>query len=299
MTTNTTPATHPIFTRIEKHYNNTKPIRGRAGDLRPWGNRRRQNELVRKIDDNTYAARLYSTDVVTVHRDGRVVIDITFNTPTTNKFAELVTYNLQLWGFMAFRAHGRPWIYIDGIYHPANIRVTLKPHDTLPTHVVDMSDRYYVRRVVDRTARRHINGAVRKLRSVLAPLCALTDGKFTGATLAAIHANTPAALRYYHKPSLELATAALHATHDVDDPEQLLALALLVCTAGGTRYAMPGTPAMWQDKMNPYPEHFVVDVQLLSATAKRIFGNSSEYWEDAPITEPLRSTHDKVRVRTK
>ena len=297
MTTNTT---HPIFTRIEQRYNETKPIRGRAADLRPWGNRRRQAELVRKIDDNTYAARLYDTDVVTVHRDGRVVIDITYNSRTTNVFAWVVMNDLKLGRFMACRTHNRPWVYVNGAWHPASLTVTLKPHDTLPnTHVVDMSDRYYVRLTADSVARRHINAAVCKLRSVLAPLCALTDGKFTGGALAAIYANTPAALRYKYKPRLELATAALHAVHDVDDPEQLLAIALLVCAAASPWHAAPGTPAIWHADY-PYPmEYFAVDVQLLSATAKRIFNSSSEYWVDTPITEPLHATHERVYVHTK
>jgi hypothetical protein len=46
----------------------------------------RHKALVR-IDNNTYAAKLYDTNVVTWHRDGRIDVDMTYRSQSTNTFA--------------------------------------------------------------------------------------------------------------------------------------------------------------------------------------------------------------------
>lgn len=73
------------FSDAEDKYNNVTPIRGK--DIRPLGDRRKQQNEIIKINDDTYACRLYNTDVATYHRDGRVVLyKGGWDTQTTNAF---------------------------------------------------------------------------------------------------------------------------------------------------------------------------------------------------------------------
>ena len=58
-----------------KRWEDTKPIRGRAEDVRPIGKRRRDWELLVKdtrADGVWYGARLYRTNVVMYSPDGRI-----------------------------------------------------------------------------------------------------------------------------------------------------------------------------------------------------------------------------------
>lgn len=76
------------FNEAERRYNNVKPIRGKeAEDIRPMGDRRKQHARVVKIDADTYACRMYTTNVMTYHRDGRVELtDGGWDTQTTRQF---------------------------------------------------------------------------------------------------------------------------------------------------------------------------------------------------------------------
>ena len=79
------------FAEAEKTYNETKPIRGKEGDIRPLGARHKQHYRIVKIDEDTYACRLYETNVATYYRDGKVKIDLGgWDTPTTRGFLERV-----------------------------------------------------------------------------------------------------------------------------------------------------------------------------------------------------------------
>jgi hypothetical protein len=74
------------FYELANKYNNTKPIRGKD-DIRPLERRSKQHLRVVKIDDDTYACRMYDTDVATYHRDGRVVMTLGgWNTMSTREF---------------------------------------------------------------------------------------------------------------------------------------------------------------------------------------------------------------------
>lgn len=52
----------------------TKPIRGRTPECKPLGKRRNTHVTIRKLNDESIACRLYNTDVVTYHKDGRIEI---------------------------------------------------------------------------------------------------------------------------------------------------------------------------------------------------------------------------------
>lgn len=61
------------YTEAKAKYESVKPIRGKDDDVRPLGDRRAQHMRIVKNDDDSYACRLYSTDVATFHKDGRAV----------------------------------------------------------------------------------------------------------------------------------------------------------------------------------------------------------------------------------
>jgi hypothetical protein len=52
----------------------TKPIRGRSPECKPLGKRRNTHVTIRKDADESIVCRLYRTDVVTYHKDGRIEI---------------------------------------------------------------------------------------------------------------------------------------------------------------------------------------------------------------------------------
>lgn len=79
----------------------TKPIRGRAVDIRPIGKRSRDQETIVKVDLGAdkpegerwaYAAKLYNTNVVTWYPDSTMGIKVdTYHTPSTAKFIHEVS----------------------------------------------------------------------------------------------------------------------------------------------------------------------------------------------------------------
>ena len=86
------------------HEAEVKPIRGRS-DCKPLGKRSKTHQTIRRDADDAVICKLYNTDVVTYHKDGR--IDINFGgwaSQTTMKFigALLRVYLRQ--------AHNRMWM---------------------------------------------------------------------------------------------------------------------------------------------------------------------------------------------
>jgi hypothetical protein len=90
LTTNSAPSIQN-FQEAEYYYNNFKPIRGRTieetgaalGHRRDW-----RHKSLHKIDKDTYGFRLYSTDVVKIHRDNSIALDLSYPSATTDKWAE-------------------------------------------------------------------------------------------------------------------------------------------------------------------------------------------------------------------
>ena len=105
-----------LFRHAKLTYDSIVPLRGKrkAQDIRPLGQRRKTWERIIKIDDDTYAYRCYSTDVVTVSRDGSMFINHAgwvSNTTTEfiNKYVPTV---------YAFRQYGLMWIRVGTKYYP-------------------------------------------------------------------------------------------------------------------------------------------------------------------------------------
>ena len=90
LTTDSAPVIND-FKDAEYYYDQFQPIRGRSkeetgaalGHRRDWG-----HKSLHKIDDHTYGFRLYNTDVVRIHRDNSIELDLSYPSLTTNKWAE-------------------------------------------------------------------------------------------------------------------------------------------------------------------------------------------------------------------
>lgn len=83
--------THRDYKHYQAKYNNTVPIRGRAEDVRPIGERRRTGECITMkkypCGQVSYCATLYNTDVVEYHNNGQITLRTNgWQTPSTAEF---------------------------------------------------------------------------------------------------------------------------------------------------------------------------------------------------------------------
>ena len=105
------------YENMERDYNDTKPIRGRAVDIRPLGKRSKvdQESISRSVMSNAegkyvYSARCYHTDVVRFYPDGVVGI-YHGGHPTTTTAQFIDTHAPQ--GVYAFIQHKQMWLSIN------------------------------------------------------------------------------------------------------------------------------------------------------------------------------------------
>lgn len=100
--------TYLTYEFFRNRYESTKPIRGRAEDVRPIGKRRRDWELLVKedrADGVWYGARLYRTNVVMYSPDGQ--IEFRTDGHTTVSTAEFISAHSP---FRATKTRGQVWV---------------------------------------------------------------------------------------------------------------------------------------------------------------------------------------------
>lgn len=94
----------------EQHEKSIKPIRNRSPECKPIGDRRHQHRTIRRGADESIICRMYRTDVLTYHKDGRIEIDLGgWITQTTLGFISSVL------GQRVVRRYGLPWIYARAV----------------------------------------------------------------------------------------------------------------------------------------------------------------------------------------
>jgi hypothetical protein len=139
------------FQKAEEYYNKTKPVRGCDKNLHgvPLRSDRRnwRNMYLRKVkagDDYAYACRLYRTDVVTFYRDGAIMVDTSYNSQSTNRFAEyfapVLAYHYA--GYPVIRAYTHDSTYDSGFIvctKPITLRHSLTSLG-MTTYTIDTSD---------------------------------------------------------------------------------------------------------------------------------------------------------------
>jgi len=141
-------ATTRDFASCEAYFNNTATIRGFTKEVHGVPLRRdRKNHytsaLHRLKNGEAYACRLYRSDVVTFHRDGRIVVDLTYHSMSTAVFAS---------SFMPYSVTVQSQVLLadrEGVYSGAYSPLELVPsqgvyavnRDTVPTMGVRRVDR--------------------------------------------------------------------------------------------------------------------------------------------------------------
>jgi len=100
------------FERLKNKYHNTTPIRGRAIECRPIGERRRDWEQVVKVltpFGEGYGARLYDTDCVVFAPNGDLYLQIDrWATPLTAQWIQRHS------GLSCYKKYGEIWVEVDG-----------------------------------------------------------------------------------------------------------------------------------------------------------------------------------------
>ena len=129
-----------MYEKMKEKYENTKPIRGRSVDIRPIGDRRKQNETIVKCEYQVvpgefvtaYAARLYGTDVVTYFPDGSIYLEHGgWITPTTTEFMD--EHSPKNPFFNVHRSGGKVWVGIVGGGGLFVLRTDRTPNIFVPT----------------------------------------------------------------------------------------------------------------------------------------------------------------------
>jgi hypothetical protein len=114
-------------------WDNTKPIRGRAEDVRPIGNRKRTHELVtqKKLlsGEVSYCAVMHGTEVVEYHNNGDITLRTGgWATPLTAEY--MYTHS----PFGAWKQAGKIWVKVPhaGSVHPDSKLFVDKEHKFIP-----------------------------------------------------------------------------------------------------------------------------------------------------------------------
>ena len=119
---------HNYYTHYKNKHDKIKPIRGRAEEVRPIGDRRRDGERI-EMDGEVVACRLYQTQVVRYYPDGRIGLRIGgWSTSSTAEFMEEHS------PFRCSKTYRRVWVHYrtdnyDTLVYPmpANGEVILSP----------------------------------------------------------------------------------------------------------------------------------------------------------------------------
>ena len=145
--------THRDYKHYQAKYNNTVPIRGRAEDVRPIGERRRTAECITTkkypCGQVSYCATLYNTDVVEYHNNGQITLRTNgWQTPSTAEFMHIHS------PFSVWKQNNKLWAHVN----TPEGRKAYPIGESLTFEMVEGSDRHYQpinrvlinKRVVDR-----------------------------------------------------------------------------------------------------------------------------------------------------
>lgn len=192
MTWLSTENAHDIrsFAEAEYLFNEIKPInsknyRTKDVDGVPIMKHRRDwdHKSLHKINNDTYAMRLYSTDVVQVHRDNSITIDVSYGSNTTNAWAEHWIHQLtgRYMGVWSDRnCLGMSWMVVSDEQHKQyKLNVPLSKQDNYAYFFTDTdkfrlewlgNDKWYVHEAAPRFVKRVDKSAAYHKRKVLQPM---------------------------------------------------------------------------------------------------------------------------------
>lgn len=99
-----------LYEVLKAKFNDTKPIRGRAVEVRPYGKRSRDwEEVICRVQPDgqcAYGARMHSTDVMLVMPNGDIRFDCGgWHSPTTGMFMD------RLSSFSVYKRYNKLWVH--------------------------------------------------------------------------------------------------------------------------------------------------------------------------------------------
>ena len=164
----------------------TKPIRGRDTDIRPISKRRRDWEQIVKVSDTAYAAKLYNTNVVTYHEDGR--IDLAIDTWATPLTAEFMTNHSP---FIITKQRGNLWAKINGQMQiiPAKRQLTVRKENDAWV-VLNAPEVKQI--IVDRIKMKQVRERVKPFLTYAETMLKLSDGWVMNDSLSKYDVTDPA-----------------------------------------------------------------------------------------------------------
>jgi len=166
------------YTTALYHWENVKPIRGRAQDERPLGNRRRPHFQIRK-EGETIVCKCYSTDLVMYHPDNT----ITLHVPEQWRTATTATFIMDVLGrhraAAAIRDHDVV-LWLKG-RETQSLRVgdvvKFKAEDNGDLTLLSNSRQHFVH-TLDRKRMTELRKTVKPFRDYLRATLKLREGKF-------------------------------------------------------------------------------------------------------------------------
>lgn len=320
-----------LYEYMKAKYEDTKPIRGRAIDTRPWDDRRRDAELIvrvtRVLDGAViYGAQLYGTTVFSVDASGMLSFRCdSWVTPTTSKFLDLVLRTLGVGrGFQRFNSL---WVSLrpdtTGSDNYKFVRIPRSGTVDVPynpeTNTYIPPEQYATKRSTDtikmKELRAKVKGFVRYYRSLLK----LSDGLVT-AQFKADHTTRGSGSRdgwdtidlildEYDKPQEVRASSYFRLSSMSDETHRVLFHALtegneenyaplltwfayVADTVGESQLENVTYSNGVQGVVATYPIN-VVQVDRMVTTILKEVGNAYTYTQ-VKVTEPMRDDSDKA-----
>lgn len=161
-----------------EHYKNlweqTKPIRGRSVDVRPIGERRRDWEQITRKPlvggEYSYAARLYSTDVVEYLPNGNIILRTGgWETPSTAEFIHEHS------PFTALKQNRKVWVRVGGMMYPVGAELELR-YDEDTGGYAPVNNVLIQKKVVDRAKAKDARAPVMPFLDWAKTFLAMSDG---------------------------------------------------------------------------------------------------------------------------
>ena len=168
------------YDAMQNRFNNTKPIRGRAEDVRPIGERRRDWERIVKeerADGTWYGARLYQTNVVMFGPQGQIELSSGgWATPSTAAF-------MSDWSpFVVAKRERNLWASVGNHTYMIPHDTPLKFQNTVNGYVA-LNPPTLKQRVVNRTAVAEMRKRIKPFVDFVTTMLKLSDGWVMASTL--------------------------------------------------------------------------------------------------------------------
>lgn len=167
---------------LHNKFHNTIPIRGRAVEVRPIGERRRDWEQIVRVltpQGEGYGARLYNTDCVVVAPNGDMYIQIDgWATPLTAEWISRYS------GLRCYKKYSKIWIEVDGRTIPVDknekLHLKFKNNDfvNVERQFQYSCDKVVIRKqkVIDKDKIKAVRHSVKEFKTFVKAMMTLADG---------------------------------------------------------------------------------------------------------------------------